>query len=179
MKGREMEERRLRSLLRGALLAAVLSVCAGSTVWAAPAAVGDPLPKVSLPDAVTGAPVDVAIAFQGAPGALVFMQTSCAACRKELTLLKDLQLKYPALKIAAVSVDAGSAERVVRYREHFAFEFPFLHDPEFKVPELFGFAFTPALVLVGKDGKIAQLRGGFKPGDDAALEKAVAELVTR
>jgi len=174
-----MGETRLHSCVWVAVVVAVLSLCAGASAWASPAGVGDPLPTLSLPDALTGAPVDVPATLQGSPGALAFMQTSCAACRKELTILKDLQLRHPALKVVAVSVDAGPAERVVRYREHFAFEFLFLHDPDFKAPELFGFSFTPALVLVGKDGKIVQLRGGFRPGDDADLEKAVAALMLK
>jgi peroxiredoxin len=104
------------------------------------------------------------------------MQTSCAACRQELLALKDLRGKYPELKVVAISVDSGNPARVARYREHFGFDFPFVHDPDFKTPELFGFSFTPALVLVAKDGTIGLLKGGYRPGDEVELERKILEL---
>ena len=93
--------------------------------------------------------------------------------------LKDLQAKFPSLKIAAISVDSGNPARVKRYQEHFGFEFPFFHDPDFKTPDLFGFSFTPALVLIGKDGKIALLKGGYRPGDETELEEKILALTGR
>lgn len=140
---------------------------------------GEPFPSLSLPDTATGADLDVAAYLQGAVGALVYMQTSCAACRKELLALKDLAAKYPQLKVVTVSVDSGNPARVVRYKEHFGFEFPFVHDPDFKTPEVFGFSFTPALVLVDKKGTISYLKGGYRPGDEADLEDRIKDLSSR
>ncbi|GAB4262952.1 MAG: hypothetical protein Kow0092_13530 [Deferrisomatales bacterium] len=120
--------------------------------------------------------MDLKEAFHDAVGAVVFMQTSCAACRKELLAIKDLQARYPRFKVVVVSVDAGSPSRVERYKDHFGFPFPFVHDPEFTVPEQFGFSFTPATVLVDKTGRIARLKGGYRPGDEAALEQQILEL---
>ena len=134
-------------------------------------------PALTLPDVTMGRDLDVKKLFSGSVGALVFMQTSCAACRKELNAFSEMLKKHPALKVVAVSVDSGGGNRVDRYREGYGFTFPFVHDPEFKSPEIFGFSFTPALVLVGKDGKIAQLKGGFRPGDETALESKIAEMV--
>jgi len=142
-------------------------------------AVGDPLPELKLLNVASNATDDVAVLVQGGVGAISYMQTSCAACRKELMALKDLQAKYPELKVVAISVDSGNPARVKRYQEHFAFEFSFLHDPDFKSPELFGFSFTPALVLVGKDGKIALLKGGFRPGDEVELDQKLLELTAQ
>jgi peroxiredoxin len=140
------------------------------------AAEGDRLPAITLPDAATEKPVDLGAVFQGSVGAISYMQTSCAACRQELLALKDLRGKYPELKVVAISVDSGNPARVARYREHFGFDFPFVHDPDFKTPELFGFSFTPALVLVAKDGTIGLLKGGYRPGDEVELEKKILEL---
>ena len=171
-----MTVRSHRGLLSLGLLAAVAALGAAWPRPSSAAAVGDPLPAISLTDVSTGQPADVAELLKGSVGALVYMQTSCAACRKELTALKDLQGKFPKLKVVVVSVDAGGRERVVNYREHFAFDFPFLHDPDFKTPELFGFAFTPGLVLVGKDGKVAHVKGGYRPGDEAEMDAKIAAL---
>ncbi len=140
--------------------------------------VGDPFPGLRLPDVDTGALVDV----RPEPGSLlavVYMQTSCAACRKELLAFKELRARYPDLRVLAISVDSGSPARVKRYREHFGFDFPFLHDPEFKTPELFGFSFTPALVLVDREGRIALRKGGYRPGDERGVEQKIQELLGR
>ncbi|MBI5017081.1 MAG: TlpA family protein disulfide reductase [Deltaproteobacteria bacterium] len=169
---------RRTSLFLG-LLALLAVGSAPGTGIAAAAGVGDPLPAISLVDASTEKPVQVAEALKGAVGVLVYMQTSCAACRKELTALKDLQGKYPKLKVVAVSVDAGGPERAVSYKKNFGFEFPFLQDPEFKTPELFGFSFTPGMVLVGKDGNVAFIKGGFRPGDEAEIEAKIMALTAQ
>lgn len=168
-----MRDLRAAAVSLFSILAAVCFLGA-EPAWAA--AEGDPLPAITLPDAATEKPVDVGAVFQGGVGAISYMQTSCAACRQELLALKDLRGKYPELKVVAISVDSGNPARVARYREHFGFDFPFVHDPDFKTPELFGFSFTPALVLVAKDGTIALLKGGYRPGDEVELEKKILEL---
>lgn len=155
-----------------------LGVGRGTPAWAA-AKVGDPLPELKLPSVETEEVLSAGDLLAGKVGAVCYMQTSCAACRKELLALKDLAAKYPKFGVVVVSVDAGSPARVQRYREHFGFDFPFLHDPEFKTPELFGFSFTPALVLVDPSGKIALLKGGYRPGDEAGIEAKIQELLKR
>ncbi len=162
-----------------ALTLLCLTMVLGFTAAAYAAAEGDVLPALKLVNVASDATDDVATLVKGGVGAISYMQTSCAACRKELMALKDLQAKYPELKVVAISVDSGNPARVARYREHFGFEFPFLHDPDFKTPELFGFSFTPALVLVGKDGKIALLKGGYRPGDEVALDQTILELTSK
>lgn len=164
-------------LLRRRWLCAVFACLMLAWAGASLGAEGDTFPPMTLPDSGSEQPVDVVAALKGAVGALTYMQTSCAACRKELMALKDLQDKYPEFKVVAVSVDSGNPARVARYKEHFGFEFPFLHDPDFKTPELFGFSFTPALVLVGKDGKIAMLKGGYRPGDEVEIEQKILALL--
>ncbi len=140
-------------------------------------AAGAELPTLALPDVEGGGSVDVKDYLSGSVGAVVFMQTSCAACRKELLALKELGARYPGLKVIAISVDSGSPARVKRYKEHFGFEFPFLHDPEFNTPGMFGFSFTPALVLVDRAGKIVSLKGGYRPGDERVLEERIQQLL--
>lgn len=174
-----MTFRSRRRLAPALALAWVAALCLSWAGVSAAAAVGDALPPLSLPDASTGQPAEAGALLKGSVGAVVYMQTSCAACRKELTALKDLQTKFPQFKVVAVSVDTGEPDRVARYREHFAFDFPFLHDPDFKTPELFGFSFTPGLVLVGKDGKIALLKGGYRPGDEMEIGTKIAALTAQ
>jgi len=157
----------------------VFMALAGVAASAEAAAVGDPLPSVVLPEIESGQSQDVRDLVAGRPAALIYMQTSCAACRKELLAFKALKSKYPQLVVVVISVDAGTPARVKRYKEHFKFDFEFLHDPEFQTPEVFGFSFTPALVLVDKAGNIALLKGGYRPGDEKAIETKIQTLLSK
>ena len=96
------------------------------------------MPSFSLPDVTTGQNVDVSEHLAQGPGAIVFMQTSCSACRRELKVFKALVEKFPEFKVVAISVDAGGPKRVVRYKDGYEFPFLFLHDPEYEKPDLFG-----------------------------------------
>lgn len=140
------------------------------------AAEGEPLPKMELADVRSGSMTELSEFLAGSVGAVIFMQTSCAACKKELIAFKDIAGRHADLKVAVISVDTGPASRVDRYRDSNDFPFPFFHDPGFSTPGLFGFSFTPALVLVEKTGKIALLKGGFRPGDEVELEKKIEKL---
>jgi peroxiredoxin len=138
---------------------------------------GDLFPSLLLPNVITGKDIDVIDYLKGRVGAIVFMQTSCSACRKELKALKVISSTITDLKVIAISVDAGARKRVVRYREGFKLPFLFLHDPEFKSPEIFGISFTPALILVDKEGTIKLIKGGYRTKDRAKLEAQIEQLV--
>jgi peroxiredoxin len=153
-----------------ALLAALVAgVCLAD-------AVGDPFPQLRLNDVETGEVVDVKEAVGGSVGAVVFMQTSCGVCRKELMALKDIGINNPSLRVVAVSADSGSPGRVANYKKTNGFPFRFVHDPEFEAGSRFGFKFTPGMILTRRDGTIALVKGGYKPEDLPGLEKTIDEL---
>ena len=136
--------------------------------------VGDKAPTIVLPDVTTGQSVDVTEHLKGAPGAIVFMQTSCSACRREMKALKSIVATYPDFKVVAVSVDGSGPDRVVRYREKHELAFLFVHDPDYVTPETFGFSYTPSLVLVTREGLVDELKGGFRPSDKDYLAEKIA-----
>ena len=143
------------------------------------AAVGDPCPKIMLNDVKTNQASSLNEISKGKVTVIVYMQTSCAACRKELESIKNMMQYVPELVVVAISVDAGSPARILKYIEHYQFPFEFLHDPSFTTPELFGFSYTPATVIVGKDGKILQLKGGYRRGDEKKLLEIIQEAVKK
>jgi len=166
---------------RVAIAAAVwLGICSlrpfsGPTAWAA-IGEGDPVPSVTLTDIATGTQTAVSEVIQGSDAALVLMQTSCASCRQELLALKEIQARHPGFKVVALCVDTGPAVRVQRYKEHFGFEFTFLHDPDSKVLDVYGFSYTPGLVLVDRQGRIVLHKSGYAQGDDVMLMQKVGEI---
>jgi len=140
------------------------------------AATGERFPAFNLAEAESGRLYDLSDYLRGKVAVVVFMQTTCSVCKQELTALKGLAGRNPALSVIAVSVDSGGGGKVARYKEGNGFPFLFLQDPTFEKPALFGFTFTPGLVLTGRDGMIAMLKSGFKKGDLEELEKKIDEL---
>jgi peroxiredoxin len=169
MRGDKM--RRINSII---LMIAVLLLSV-SYCFASEAGVGEPAPKVILNDIKTNQASNLSEIGKGKVSVVVYMQTSCAACRKELEAIKSMLSYVPELNVVAISVDAGSPARILKYIEHYQFPFTFLHDPSFTTPELFGFSYTPATVVIGKDGKIVYLKGGYRRGDEKRLLEVVQE----
>ena len=155
------------------MLLVVLAFTVSASYAQEEASVGDVAPKIILNNIKTNQATNVNDISKGKVTVIVYMQTSCAACRKELDAMKSLLDFVPELNIIAISVDAGSSARILKYVEHYQFPFTFLHDPSFTTPELFGFSYTPATVVLGKDGKIISLKGGYRRGD----EKKILEMV--
>lgn len=161
-------------MLKIAIISAFLSL-----VWVGvcPAAeVGEPFPSITLNDVETGNPVNMVETLEGKVGAVVFMQTSCGVCRKELAALREIGTRKASLGVLAVSVDSGPRGRVANYKKTNGFPFLFLHDPEFEAGSRFGFKFTPGMVLTRRDGTIAMVKVGYKPEDLPELEKTIDEL---
>jgi len=154
----------------------VMSVCIS---YADEVKIGDAAPKLILNDIKTNQAANLSELSKGKITAVVYMQTSCAACRKELEALKTMLEYVPELNIIAISVDAGSPARILKYIEHYQFPFSFLHDPSFTTPELFGFSYTPATVVLGKDGKIIYLKGGYRRGDEKKILEVVQEAAKK
>lgn len=166
--------KRFVAMLVGAMFAAgALVTAAGAEEAAAPApvkyplAVGQAVPEFSMPSA-DGAAVKFGPALfgQNDKTVLVFINTACSACRSELTLVNKQAEKNAKLKVYAVSVDMTGKEAVENYKKRFKFSVDYVLDPEFTLAPKFGFNFTPAMVVVGKDGKIQAVSAGYTPGQD-------------
>ncbi|HWR97424.1 MAG TPA: redoxin domain-containing protein, partial [Candidatus Methanoperedens sp.] len=112
--------------------------------------------------------------------ALVFFNTGCSSCFAELAEASNAvkAVNDPAkLEVYAIAVDKRGALSVKAYDEGNQFAVKYLLDPEFKVPPVFGFRYTPAMVVAGKDGKIMEVRGGFDPSaEKGSVQKLLQEL---
>ena len=121
--------------------------------------VGDPCPEIILNNVRTNKPTNLKEISKGKVTVIIYMQTSSAACRKELEDINALLAIFPELNVVAISVDAGNSVRILKYIEQNNFPFIFLRDTSFMTIELFGFSFAPATVILGKNGKIFYLKG--------------------
>jgi peroxiredoxin len=100
---------------------------------------------------------------------LVFFQTACSACRGELSYLRDNFAGSTKVDIIGISVDVRP-DQVKKYKEEYKIPFVFLSDPDYKVPAAFQVTFTPAAVLLDKEGNMVEKFLGYGAETKAALE---------
>lgn len=140
------------------------------------AKVGDAVVDFTLPDPISGKKINFMKDIKGKTTAIVFMNTGCSACLAELTeidkLKKDVKDK---LNIVAVAVDKRGEAVVKAYAEAYQFDVTYLIDPSFTLPPAYGFNYTPAMILVNKEGKIVLSMGGFNPSTDSGKTAAAVK----
>ena len=139
---------------------------------------GDTAPEFTLPNLATDK-MESLKDYHGKPIVLVFIQSACYSCLQEAKALKTLKDENPGLEVLAVGVDLLGKPMLVSWAAHNNINFPVLLDPIFSVPEKYGFYFTPASVIIDKDGKIAFIHSGFRPQDIKLFQEKVKELLAK
>ncbi len=139
--------------------------------------VGDTLPYFALPDGLSGKTIEVSSNILGQDDrliAMVFMTTSCSACQAEVALMSRLAAKHEKdLKVYVLAVDMRGDRQVKDYHQTYKYNVSYLLDPGFTVPPLFGFNYTPGMVLLDKKGEILYKKGGYSSTDADELIKQV------
>jgi peroxiredoxin len=142
------------------------------------AKIGDPCPKITLNDIKTGRETNLNEAGKGKVTVIVYMQTSCAACKHILKELQEMLDDFPQLYVVAINVDTGSPGRIQNYIDHYKFPFAFLHDPEFTTGGFFGIENTPSIVVLDKLGNIYTLKIASDDTDERKLLEIVKDATS-
>ncbi len=150
-------------------LLAILPLAIASQAPAAEssAKVGQPVPEFSL-SGLDGRPVSFRKDIRGkAPLTVIFfMTTACSACYDEIREIHEFVSKHPGKVDAwAVAVDLRGAQTVGPYQQSNRFRVKYLLDPKFSLPRVFGFHYTPSLVVVDAGGVILHKKGGYAPDE--------------
>jgi thiol-disulfide isomerase/thioredoxin len=99
--------------------------------------------------------------FRGRPVLLVFWNTNCGFCRRELPILDGLQSDAAGsgVEIACVNIrDVEGAREVMR-----PLHLLNLVDPDGRAAQSYAVGGVPKLVLIGADGKIKWSASGMQP----------------
>jgi peroxiredoxin len=99
-------------------------------------------------------------AAEGKPLLLVFVQTSCRSCQREMAFIKELQDKGSNIEILVVFVDLKQRDFVAFAKEN-GLPFRFLWDSDYKVADAYGVAFTTASFLLDGERKVAKVYRGW------------------
>ena len=105
---------------------------------------------------------------------LVFFNTSCTLCMEELLFLEKMVMekKEGKVSIAAIGIDIGGPAMINKFVENRKYPFPIYSNQTFSVGLSFGLAYTPASVVLRKDGTVVSVIGGY--GEDG--KKSVSAL---
>ena len=109
--------------------------------------------------------------LKGKTYALLFVNSACSACRAEMYDLNQLDFTGN-LEFMVVSLDANPERASNIYKKRFGIKFPILDDSNQEISSMFGFYFSPAAVIVDKDGKVSQQFAGYGPAVKADVLSA-------
>lgn len=119
--------------------------------------------------------------WNGHPRLVNFWATWCAPCRREIPLLKSLQLANTELGLQVIGVAVDELEPVAMYAENAKFNYPILVGQEdaMDAAEAFGIDFIalPFTFVVASDGQLLATHiGELLPADADAIIAVLTEL---
>lgn len=112
---------------------------------------------------------------------LSFWATWCTPCMGEVPHLVQLNDRYKGRGLVLLSVAMDGPETIANLEptaRRLAINYPVLLDEETRVMSIYNpTRDAPFTVLIGRDGRVAETRVGFAPGDEKVLEEHVRALL--
>ncbi|MBA3684253.1 MAG: TlpA family protein disulfide reductase [Planctomycetes bacterium] len=138
-----------------------------------PLVVNDEAPDFVLP-AVAGSPVGLA-ELRGQVIVLDFWASWCVPCQSQLPIIEEMAAEFggEGVRVLAINVEED-AETVRAYAARAGLEgLPVLLDRHGDVAIRYGASSIPRTVIIGRDGRIAEVITGFGPGNHEHLRRAI------
>ncbi len=140
---------------------------------------GAPAAPFSLRD-LTGT-VHTLEEFKGKVVVLSFWATWCGPCQVEMPHLQAMYQELGPKGLVILGISADDAKTVSGVRPIVAAKkltYPILLDTDTKVVALYNPQKTlPYTVVVGRDGKVAEVHAGYTPGDEVKLKEKLVALL--
>ena len=158
----------------------LLSACKPDGVSSSPAtaglAVGTPAPALTA-RRLDGGDFDLAVE-RGKLVLVDFWASWCEPCRRELPVLEQLHQQHAAagLVVVGVSVDEQRSDAENFLKEQIQVSFPIVFDADRSLGKTWSPPKMPTVYLIERDGTIARIFAGEKPGQ---LDDLKAELTRR
>jgi peroxiredoxin len=109
-----------------------------------------------------------------------FWASWCGPCRQEMPLLDRIQKRYEPAGFTVLGVNVeGKRDKAMKIAKKVNVSFPLLIDQEQQVSEAYGVDAMPFTVLVDRDGRVAYIHRGYKPGEEAKYVDKLKELLRR
>jgi thiol-disulfide isomerase/thioredoxin len=155
-------------------LAATLAVGTGVSGANQP---GQPAPAFDLPG--TAGPVSLA-ALKGKVVYVDFWASWCGPCKQSFPWMNEMQAKYGAqgLQVVGITVDRKK-EDADKFLAANPAKFAVAYDTAGTTPEKYAVKNMPTSFLVGPDGKVVYVHGGFTDAARGELEAAIKQALAK
>jgi cytochrome c biogenesis protein CcmG, thiol:disulfide interchange protein DsbE len=143
------------------------------------AEVGNRAPDFRAVDLASGDTVSFRERYDGYVTLVNIWATWCAPCRAEMPAMQGLYdlLKDKGFRIAAVSIDEGSAQDVMAFANELNLTFDILHDKSGSIEQIYRTTGVPESFLVDRNGTIIRKQLGEHPWNSPANQRIVAQLL--
>lgn len=118
-------------------------------------------------------------AIAGKASLILFWNTTCGACDTEISATNEYLHNNPkAFELILIAIDSSkdAKTKVDAYIRDKKITAVSLLDPKFEIAEKYGFAFTPAAVGFGKDGKALFVLKGFSRRESGGYNSLLDKL---
>jgi thiol-disulfide isomerase/thioredoxin len=137
--------------------------------------VGKPAPEMSLPVAANGEPGTATMSLnelKGHPILLDFWASWCGPCAMEAPIVDRISRRFQKKGLVVMGVNVSDRADVVRaYAAQKGLSYPMVLDPNNTSYSLYGVKQLPSLVVIDKEGNVAQFLTGMV--DEASLSDIV------
>lgn len=124
----------------------------------------------------TGKPIALAD-LKGQVVLINFWASWCGPCRQEMPILDQLYKSYQAAGFTLIGVNVEpNASDADKFLKGTPVTFPILFDPQSMVSKLYEVSGMPSTIIVDRDGKIAYVHHGYKPGDEGEYLNQIRTL---
>lgn len=156
--------------VRAAFLATLLAAAAPAAAVEA----GERAPAFVAPALEPGGSSVSLEALRGRVVYVDFWASWCVPCKLSFPFMNDMHAKYGplGLTIVAISVDR-KREDADRFLRATPARFVIAYDAEMKVADLYQPKGMPTSYLIGTDGKVRAVHGGFRLDDREKIEKEI------
>ncbi|MDX2192848.1 MAG: TlpA disulfide reductase family protein [Gemmatimonadales bacterium] len=123
-----------------------------------PVEIGADAPDIRVLDLATGDSVSIRAKYKGQVTLVNIWATWCGPCKEEMPAMQKVydQLKGRGFRIAAVSVDQGSPDKVRAWVRTEGFTFDILQDGSGLIQQLYQTTGVPESALLDRDGRIVK-----------------------
>ena len=138
-----------------------------------------PAPRFKIKD-LAGRALDLDELRRGGPVLLDFWATWCKPCLAAIPEIQALHQRYGSqgLKVIGISVDGPRNYSKVRpFAARLGIKYRVAFDLDGRLQQLYQVVAMPTAILIDRDGRIAAVRVGFRPGEGDELEAKIRALL--
>lgn len=118
--------------------------------------------------------------YKGQVIMLNFWASWCGPCRQEMPELNKLYDTYKKAGFVLLGINLDDSKAAVdKALQKTPVTFPVLLDPQGKVAELYKNQAMPSSYFIDRDGNLAYLHQGYRPGEEAEYKKIIRKLLAQ